>query len=387
MASVEKIESGGKPAPDEGKRIAAYSFVLNFFLTLVKYLLFLLTGSGALLAETVHSLTDVVGSLLVLGGIYLAGKKSPRFPMGLYKAENLAALLSAGFVFVSGYEIARTILHPSPGGMTHLDITLVILILMSLPIFLFYRYERRKGRELNSPSLLADAENWRTDLAPLTVVVAGIVGVRFSSAHFDRVAAFIVLLMVVKAGYTIARDAVRSLLDASVDKATLVDMAAIIKEIQEVTKLVSLTAHNSGRYIFANIEVQLSITRLKEAHVIVDRMEQEIRHRIPYMEKVTVHYEPETKERTRYAVMLETQKGAISEHFAAAPLIALWERQIASGTDLFPDFIENPFKDMGKGKGIRLAEFLVGRKSIYSIPVRILPVRDLRTFSLTPESM
>ncbi|HBA73641.1 MAG: hypothetical protein A2X82_05470 [Geobacteraceae bacterium GWC2_55_20] len=356
-----KIEHSEKLDANGGGRVAAYSFGLNFVLTLAKYLLFLLTGSAALLAETVHSLTDVVGSLLVLGGIYLAGKKSAQFPWGLYKAENLAALLSAGFIFVSSYEIGCTILYPSAGSMKNLDATLVLLLLMALPIYFFSRYERKKALELNSPSLLADAENWRTDLAPLAIVMAGIAGSRFSYTFFDRIAAFVVLLLVVKAGYEIARDAARSLLDASVDNVTLENMANIVKGIPAIKKVVSLSARNSGRYIFANIEVQLSLKRLKEAHGIVDKMEQEIRQRIPNVEKVTVHYEPETKDRTRYAVMLATPDGTISEHFGAAPLVALWEIKTADGKLLFREIMENPFTTMEKGKGIKLAEFLVDR--------------------------
>jgi cation diffusion facilitator family transporter len=356
-----EIESGSKLSLGEGKRVAAYSFGFNSLLTLAKYLLYLLTGSAALLAESVHSLTDVVGSLLVLGGIHIAGKKSAQFPWGLYKAENLAALLSALFILISGYEIGRTILSPSARGIKHLDATLALLFLMALPILIFSRYERRKARELNSPSLLADAENWRTDLAPLAIVAIGIAGARFSYPFLDRIAAFVVLLLVVKAGYEIARDAVRSLLDASVDKATLEDMTNIVKEFPEITKVVSLSARNSGRYIFANIEVQMSMKRLKEAHYIVDRMEQEIWQRIPYVEKVTIHYEPEAKERMKYAAMLATRDGAVSEHFGAAPLVALWEKKTAGGTVLSLEIVENQFMNMEKGKGMKLAEFLVER--------------------------
>jgi len=355
-------KNGSQPAAYNGKKLAAYSFILNLSLTLAKYLLFLLTGSASLLAETVHSLADVLGSLLVFGGIYLAGKKSTQFPLGLYKAENLAALLSAGLILLSGYEIGRTILYPATGSLQYLDATLVTLIFMALPIFLFSRYERRKALELNSPSLLADAENWRTDLAPLAIVIVGIAGARVSYAYFDRIAAFAVLLLVVKAGYGIARDAVKSLLDASVDKATLEKMSQTVKTFPEVTELVSLTARNSGRYIFANIIVRLSLKKLKAAHETIDRIEQEIRRLIPFVEKVSVHYEPEVREYLRYAAMLADSDGAISDHFGAAPFVALWEKKTADGALLSREIMENPFSATEKGKGIRLAEFLAGRR-------------------------
>ncbi len=362
MTPDRETEPGGQPATDNGKRLAAWSFALNSLLTLAKYLLHLFTGSAALLAETFHSLTDVVGSLLVLGGIHLAGKKSAHFPWGLYKAENLAALLSAGLILMSGYEVGRMILHPPQGAMQHLDATLVLLLLMALPIFLFSRYERRVARELNSPSLLADAENWRTDLAPLAIVAAGIAGARFSHEYLDRIAALAVLVLVVKAGYEIARDAVKSLLDASVDKATIETMTRIVKGFPEVSEVVSLTARNSGRYIFTNIEVRLSLKRLKEAHRVVDRMEREIRDHVPFVEKVTIQYEPEAKESLRYAALLATRDGKLSEHFGAAPFVALWDERLEDGAVVTRDITANPFLAEEKGKGIRLAEFLAARK-------------------------
>jgi len=348
-------------AKHPGWRLALYSLALNLLLTLVKFFLYLLTGSAALLAETIHSLTDVVGTFLVLGGIHLSGKKSAEFPWGLYKAENLAALLSAGFIFLSAYEIGRSILLPSPRGIEHLDTTLAALFLMAIPIFFFSRYERRKALEINSPSLLADAENWRTDLAPLAIVAAGLVGVRFSYVFFDRVAAFVILLLVLKAGYRIARDAVRSLLDASTDRATLDDMISTIKKFPAVSEVVSVKARNSGRFIFADIEVRLALKGLKAAHNIADRIEQEIRQQLPFVEKVSVHYEPAVKDRQRFAVMLADRVGTISEHFGAAPLVALWDIREEDGEIKSLEIIDNPCAVTTKGKGIRLAEFLASK--------------------------
>jgi len=81
-----------------GKGLAALSLGLNIFLTASKYLLYLFTNSSALLAETVHSLTDVIGSPMVIGGIYLSEKKSEKFPWGLYKVENIAAVFSTTYI-------------------------------------------------------------------------------------------------------------------------------------------------------------------------------------------------------------------------------------------------------------------------------------------------
>jgi len=360
MATPEKDAAVSAKHP--GRNLALCSLGLNLLLTLVKFLLYLLTGSAAILAETVHSLTDVVGTSLVIGGIHLSGKKSAQFPWGLYKAENLAALFSAGLILLSAYEIGRIIFQPEAVGMKHLDVTLVMLLCMAVPIFFFSRHERRRALELNSPSLLADAENWRTDLAPLAIVVAGLVGARFSYGLFDRVAAFIILLLVLKAGYRIARDAVRSLLDATIDKTTLDQMSAIIGSFPEVAEIVAVRARNSGRYVFADIEVRIALKGLREAHNVADRIEVELRRRLPIVEKVTVHYEPAVKDRLRHAAMLDDRDGRLSAHFGAAPWIALWDARAADGMVIALEIIQNPCAAAPRSKGIRLAEFLTGKE-------------------------
>ena len=64
----------------DGKRLAGLSLGLNITLMVAKFALYLYTGSTALLAETLHSFTDVIGSIFIIGGIHLSGMKSRQFP-------------------------------------------------------------------------------------------------------------------------------------------------------------------------------------------------------------------------------------------------------------------------------------------------------------------
>ena len=93
---------------DDPSRIALYSTVLNFIVTGLKGVLAYLSGSSALLADTIHGFSDTFASLLVLVGIWLSKKKAESFPWGLYKVENFVALFSAGLIFFAAYEIAHS---------------------------------------------------------------------------------------------------------------------------------------------------------------------------------------------------------------------------------------------------------------------------------------
>jgi cation diffusion facilitator family transporter len=344
-----------------GKRVAAASLGLNVALTGAVFSLYLLSGSAAILAEAVHCLTDIIGSLLVLAGIYLSEKKSERFPWGLYKIENLAAVVVAGLIFLSAYEIAVMIYRPHHVEMRNLGVSLVAVLLLAPPVVIFSGYEKKKAREINSPSLAADAESWRMDVAPLAVVAAGIAGAMLSYPVMDRVAAFVVLLIVVRAGYGILKDSMKSLLDASVDRATLDEMKAAVEEFPEVKEIISLSARNSGRFIFVDAALTLSLKRLKDAHEISNRIEREIKGRIPFVERVIVHYEPELKDYRRYAAPLTAMDGEVSEHFGGSPYIAIWDERPADGAVVSMQTVQNPFSGSEKGKGLRLAEFLVGK--------------------------
>ncbi|RLB08221.1 MAG: hypothetical protein DRG50_00350 [Deltaproteobacteria bacterium] len=77
---------------ERSEKIALLSITLNAFLTVIKYLLAFFSGSVALMADAVHSLTDVISSASVLMGIRLSKRRSRSFPYGLYKVENLVSL-------------------------------------------------------------------------------------------------------------------------------------------------------------------------------------------------------------------------------------------------------------------------------------------------------
>jgi cation diffusion facilitator family transporter len=343
---------------DEGKRTAAYSTVLNLSLTAAKGILALYSGSAAVLSEAVHSLTDVFGALSVWAGITLSKKKSPRFPWGLYKAENIASGVSALFIFLMAYEIAKDVFVEKAQGLRNTDLSIVALLLMAIPVYLFARYEKKKARQLNSPSLMADSKHWLSDLAPIGVAAAGLAASRIFS-HADKVAALIVIVFVLRSGYGIMKDSVKSLLDASVDAETLGKLRTVVSGFREVEQIIAINARNSGRFIFAYIDLRLSVGKLKDAYGVVARIEESVRRDIPFIERVIIRYGPMEKGYMRYAVPLSDRTGNVSEHFGSAPFIACWNIDASDGKVLTQEIIENPFSDLEKGKGIKLAELIV----------------------------
>ena len=88
------------------KKAALVSIAVTAFLAFIKYSVGVLSGSIALVADAVHSLTDVISSIGVFLGLKISSRKpTEAFPYGFYKAENIVSLLLALAIFYAGYEI------------------------------------------------------------------------------------------------------------------------------------------------------------------------------------------------------------------------------------------------------------------------------------------
>ncbi|MFB3925690.1 MAG: cation diffusion facilitator family transporter [Syntrophales bacterium] len=337
--------------------VAFYSVLLNFMVAATKGILTFLSGSAALLADTIHGISDLVESIVVLIGIRISAHESPEFPLGLYKVENFAALVCSGAIFFAAYEmIEQNLLRRETHPLSNVPVSAAVLIVISLVIFAFMKFEDKKGDALNSPAIKADAQHWWIDIVS-TLVVLGGVSASWLGFHFiDKVAALLVTFVILKSGWNILVDSTKSLLDASVDRETLDRIRNAITEFPEVDEIKSITARNSGSYIFCRIELSLALKSLKKAHEVSERIESSIKKAVPHVDRIIIHYEPVTKKYLTFAVPLQDRQGTIFGHFGEAPYIALIRK---TGGKLEQETLENPFAAQEKGKGINLAEYLV----------------------------
>ena len=354
-------QKGNSATMDTGKKIAAYSTGINIVLTVTKAFLALFSGSTAVLSEAIHSMTDVLGSLSVLIGISISRKKSHNFPWGLYKVENVVAIISALLIFLVAYELIKDTLIRDAKQIAHINASAIVLGFLTVPVFLFARFEREKAKQLNSPSLMADAQHWLTDITALGVVIGGLLASRFFP-YADKAAALIVIVIILNVGYKILKNSMKSLLDASVDAGTLGKIRNIVKGFNGVEDVTALHARNSGSFIFVHLDIRLFVKKLKAAHEIAHDIEGAIRKEVPFIERVSIHYEPVKKDYRRHAVPLANREGLISEHFGSAPFIGIWDIRVSDPIMLSQEIIENPFMNLEKGKGIKLAELLIDKE-------------------------
>jgi cation diffusion facilitator family transporter len=350
----------GKATPP-AEQVALYSLLVNVFLLGLNLVMATYSGSLALLAETAHNLADLAASAAVWVGLKLSQWKSRAFPYGLYKVENVAAIIVALFIFLTAYEIAKeALVEPGREIMVH-PVMLVGVTIAALVPWLFSRYELRVARAVNSPSLMADAREFQAHVLSSGVVLAALLG-QWSGWPLDWPAALLIVIWIARVGWHTLTDGMRVLLDATVDAETLERARNVIERQPSVVEVKSLVGRSAGRYRFLEAEIRVRAHSLDKAHRVSDTIEAAIRQDIPFVERVLIHVEPTSRTVMRIAVPLADQAGTISRHFGLAPYFAITDRQTATGHSISQMIIANPFADHPKGRGLEVAHWLMGHQ-------------------------
>lgn len=350
---------GQRMAMEKSEQASLLSVLVNICLFLIKYFLGVFSGSLALIADSIHSISDVIGSITLFIGLKISKRKSKAFPYGLYKVENLIALVCSLLIFLAGYRIALSaITGEGVPLLRNIPLALPGIYLILAIIYGFMRYERRIARSTDSPSLAADAEEYRTDLYTTLVILGSFIG-SFLNIHLDRIASLVVAVFIFKTSGLLFLNTIKVLLDASLDFKTLDQVKTLILDEPRVDELKSLTGRNSGRYKFIEAEMTIKTRELEKAHRVSRALEARIKKNIPYVDHILIHYEPVKKEFINAAIPYIIKEKKVSEHFGEAPAFLVLKVKADSNSLVQQDILINPFLLEERGKGIMAAEFLV----------------------------
>jgi len=344
---------------ETSEKTAWLSILTNLVLVGIKAALSLASGSLAIKADAIHSLSDVISSIVMLVGIKISKRSSHGFPYGLYKVENLVALATSLLILLAGYEIARevvfgsTVLLPDQIPLAFAGIVLTILI-----TWRFSRYELRKGLETGSPSLIADARHIGTDMLSSIVILASLLG-SAAGLHVDRYAAIVVVFFIGRAAFTVFIDAIRVLLDASLDHDSLELIRRIVVSDSRVIRINELKGRNAGRYKFVELDVCLRVRELEEGHRVAEEIKQRIKSSLENVDQVLIHFESEEKEWITLGIPLKDDLMTLSEHFGEAPFFRLVTLRRDNFSIAKDTCLKNPFTAEPKAKGMKVANWLL----------------------------
>jgi len=280
------------------RRLVSAGLLANVFLATVKFLAGVLGHSYALIADAVESLIDILGSLVVFGGIQISRRDPDEdFPYGFGKAEALAAFVVGGLIVLVAVGIAveaiREILppHHAPAPFTLIVLVLVIALKETLHYFV-----RRGAESHGSVALAADAFHHRSDaltsLAAFIGISVALIGGR-GWEQADDWAALAASGIILFNGILILRRASFHLLDVAPPKPVVQAIRDVAEGVPGVVAVEKLAVRQSGRKLFVDIHVHAHPDMpLREAHELSGIVKSKIRADIPHVTGVLVHMEP-----------------------------------------------------------------------------------------------
>ncbi|NIA31155.1 MAG: FtsH protease activity modulator HflK [Actinobacteria bacterium] len=177
----------------------------------LKFFLASLSGSVALKASAWHSFSDIIPSLVVLMGLILARREDTEATRGISRIENIIAIIVSGFIFYVGIEIVRDVLSHGAEKLSNVPLVAVISLLSIAITYFMSRYQIFVGRQTNSPGLIANGTHARVDMYSSIVVVVALVGYIMGFATLDRIAAVIIVLLILSNGLEVLGSAVKAL--------------------------------------------------------------------------------------------------------------------------------------------------------------------------------
>ncbi|MBF0246952.1 MAG: magnetosome biogenesis CDF transporter MamB [Alphaproteobacteria bacterium] len=277
-----------------------WAFFVNIAQTGYKGLLGVLSGSAALVADSMHSGADVVASAVTMASVKLSGRPADDdYPYGYGNVQFISSSI-VGLILIFGalyliYEsiskiVAGDIAAPSAMAVFGAGISIVTNELM-------YRYQNCVGTENNSPAIIANAWDNRSDAMSSLAVLVGIAAAVMGFPIADNLAAIGVGFMVAKIGIELNVDAIDGLMDSSVDTDVLTEVYDIAKGMPQVLDVHYLRGRNVGEDVHLDISICVDgELKVYESDFISDAVRNRIYSNVDHVTDVQVSVIPVRQE-------------------------------------------------------------------------------------------
>lgn len=300
---TEKKEKCVSPRLSEARRVTWVGTVVNLVLAILKVVAGIVGKSTAMVADGVHSLSDLGSDVIVLIFVGIAEKKAnDKYQYGHGKYETLAtmiiafllALVAVGFLIdgtMKTIDCLRGEIIPRPG---YVALTMAILSILSKEWL--FRYTASAGKRLDSPILIANAWHHRSDALSSLATLLGISGAMFFGERWrllDPVAAMIVSIFILSVAYKIGRPAIKELLEAALPHDVSSEMGHLIMSTPGVDAFHRFRSRKNGSTIILDFHIKVNpqITVI-EAHDIASEVEQRLKQKYGDNMIVNIHIEP-----------------------------------------------------------------------------------------------
>ncbi|WP_044896209.1 cation diffusion facilitator family transporter [Bacillus alveayuensis] len=265
---------------------AIIGVVGNIVLAIVKGVVGVISESKALMADAVHSASDVAGSLAVFIGLRVA-KEPPDedHPYGHGKAESIAAIIVAVLLFIVGIEIGKSSVEsffqeaeaPKPIAIFAVVLSIIVKELM-------FRYKFYIGKKINSDAVIVNAYEHRSDVFSSIAALVGIVGSIVGGyvqidwlIYLDPVAGLFVSILVMKMAWRLGAESIHNTLDHVLHEEDTEILKQIVLEDEDVKRIDELHAREHGHYVIIDLKISVDPhMTVEEGHRVGKRVKNKL---------------------------------------------------------------------------------------------------------------
>ncbi|MDU1540395.1 MAG: cation diffusion facilitator family transporter [Paeniclostridium sordellii] len=282
---------------DEANKVTIQSIIWNVVLTVIKIFSGIVGKSNAMIADGLHSASDIISSVGVLIGNKVAKAPNDKeHNYGHEKAETLVSFLLSILLIVVSLKIGFNALK-SLFNLDRVQVPTLLPLVVSIISIAIKEYQYRitikVANKINSPSLKADAWHHRSDALSSIAAFIGIGGALLGFKALDPIASIAVALFVAKVGFDILKDSANELMDYSIDEDQEKQIVNIAENTDGVINLgeIRTRKHGATAYVDLTICVNKNLT-VFEGHEIATKLEKRIIKEMQFVKGITVHVEP-----------------------------------------------------------------------------------------------
>ena len=281
------------------KLAASISITSNIFLTTLKLIVGIISGSLSIISEAIHSLSDFIASIITYFSVVKSSEPADDdHPYGHGKYEDMAGFIE-GLLIISAaifiiFKATKKIVLGIPSE-TENSLGIIVMFVAVVMNFLVSSYIFKVAKTSDSISLYADGQHLRTDVYSSLGVLIGLLLIKITGNHaLDPIIAILVAAFIFRTGHSITNKSWMNLLDHSLPEEDIKQIEQIINKYSGITKLKThgIKARRLGPTKDINLTLQFKKdTTICECHKICDEIEQSIRKIYPNS-SISIHAEP-----------------------------------------------------------------------------------------------
>lgn len=278
-------------------KVSVISIILNCLLTLIKFISGVISKSSVMISDSVHSLSDVLSTFVVIIGVKISNKKADSdHPYGHERIECVSAIILSGMLFIIGALIGingiKNVTNSSNLVMPGV-LALIASIISIISKEAMYQYTIRVSKKINSAALKADAWHHRSDALSSIGSFIGILGSRLGFKIFDPLASVIISLCIIKVSIDIFKDAIDKMVDKSCDKEVIDKVISVIEKNESVKNIDDIKTRQFGNKAYVDVEISVDENLLlKDAHKVAEEIHNSVENEINIVKHCMVHVNP-----------------------------------------------------------------------------------------------